>query len=201
LADKIEQEEKEKKGTRNRLKTVLNNIEAHKRKMGKAQEAWDIYEIYDKKLKQNNFIDFNDMINLVLEAFDSNEDLLKKASRRYLYFLVDEYQDTNYSQNQIVFKLAEGSDNENIFVVGDDDQIIYGFQGAQIDNLEKFLKRYPKTKVICLDENNRSTQTNQIFRVYYEEGFYIHDQDKFYPYGTIENGKVREYCGEEGMSQ
>ena len=127
--------------------------------MGKAKEAWEIYEIYDRKLKQNNFIDFNDMINLVLEAFDSNEDLLRKVSRRYLYFLVDEYQDTNYSQNQIVFKLAEGSSNENIFVVGDDDQIIYGFQGAQTDNLEKFLKRYPKTKVICLDENNRSTQT------------------------------------------
>jgi len=73
--------------------------------------------------------------------------------------LVDEYQDTNYSQNQIVFKLAEGSNNTNIFVVGDDDQIIYGFQGAQTDNLEKFLKRYPETKVICLNENNRSTQS------------------------------------------
>jgi DNA helicase-2/ATP-dependent DNA helicase PcrA len=159
LADKIEQEEKEKKGTRNRLKTVLNNIESHQRKMGKAKEAWEIYEIYDRKLKENNFIDFNDMINLVLEAFDKDEDFLKQVSKKYIYFLVDEYQDTNYSQNQIVFKLAEGSKNENIFVVGDDDQIIYGFQGAQTDNLEKFLKKYPKTNVICLNENNRSTQT------------------------------------------
>ncbi|MEI8389580.1 MAG: ATP-dependent DNA helicase [bacterium] len=166
----IEYKEREAKGKL--VKTFLNNLETHKRKMGKAQEAWEIYEIYDKKLKQNNFIDFNDMINLVLEVFDSNEDLLKKASRRYLYFLIDEYQDTNYSQNQIVFKLAEGSDNENIFVVGDDDQIIYGFQGAQIDNLEKFLKRYPKTKVICLDENNRSTQT--ILNLSYE----VISQDK-----------------------
>jgi len=153
----IEYKDREAKGKL--VKTFLNNLEAHKRKMGKAKEAWEIYEIYDRKLKENNFIDFNDMINLVLEAFDSNEDFLKKVAKRHKYFLVDEYQDTNYSQNQIVFKLAEGGSNDNIFVVGDDDQIIYGFQGAQTDNLEKFLKRYPQTKVICLDENNRSTQT------------------------------------------
>lgn len=153
----IEYTEREAKGKL--VKTFLNNLEAHKRKMGKATEAWELYEIYDRKLKQNNFIDFNDMINLVLESFDSNEYFLKKVAKRHKYFLVDEYQDTNYSQNQIVFELAKGANNENIFVVGDDDQIIYGFQGAQTDNLEKFLKRYPKTKVICLEENNRSTQT------------------------------------------
>jgi len=158
-ADKIEQVEKEKKGVRNRLKTVTGNIETHERKMGKAKEAWALYELYNLKLKKNNFIDFNDMINLVLETFDNNEDFLKKVSQHYKYFLVDEYQDTNLSQNNIVFKLAEGSNNQNIFVVGDDDQIIYGFQGAQTDNLEKFLLRYPDTKVICLNENNRSTQT------------------------------------------
>ncbi len=153
----LEYKERELKGKL--VKTFLDKLDAHKRKMGKAQEAWEIYEIYDRKLKQNNFIDFSDMINLVLEAFDTSEEFLAKVSKKYKYFLVDEYQDTNHSQNQIVFKLADGADNENIFVVGDDDQIIYGFQGAQIDNLEKFLKRYPETKVICLEENNRSTQT------------------------------------------
>jgi len=158
-ADKIEQEEKYRLGKQNRLKTVTGNIETHERKMGKAKEAWALYESYNLKLKQNNFIDFNDMINLVLETFDKNEDFLNKVSKSYKYFLVDEYQDTNLSQNNIVFKLAEGSNNQNIFVVGDDDQIIYGFQGAQTDNLEKFLLRYPSTKVICLNENNRSTQT------------------------------------------
>ena len=165
-ADKEEQQIKEKQGVRNRLKTVCNNIETQERKIGKAKEAWAIYEIYDLKLKQNNFIDFNDMINLVLTTFDSNEDFLKNVAKSYKYFLVDEYQDTNFSQNQIVFKLAQGSNNENVFVVGDDDQIIYGFQGAQTDNLEKFLIRYPETKVICLSENNRSTQT--ILDVSYE---------------------------------
>jgi len=64
------------------------------------------------------------MINLVLETFDKNEDFLNKVSKSYKYFLVDEYQDTNLSQNNIVFKLAEGSNNKNIFVVGDDDQIM-----------------------------------------------------------------------------
>ena len=128
------------------VKTFLNNFESHKKKMAKAKEAWDIYEKYDIKLKQKNFIDFNDMINMVLEVFDSNEDFLKKVSSKYQYFLVDEYQDTNYSQNSIVFKLAEGANSENIFVVGDDDQIIYEFQGAKTDTLEKFLIKYPHTK-------------------------------------------------------
>ena len=72
--------------------------------------------------------------------------------------MIDEYQDTNYSENNIVFKLAQGAGHNNIFVVGDDDQIIYEFQGAKTDTLQKFLIKYPQTKVICLNENNRSTQ-------------------------------------------
>ncbi len=159
-----EYKEREQKGKL--VKTFLNNFETHERKMGKAKETWPLFELYNLKLKQNNFIDFNDMINLVLETFDKNEDFLKKVSKRYSYFLVDEYQDTNPSQNNIVFKLAAGANNQNIFVVGDDDQIIYGFQGAQTDNLEKFLLRYPQTQVICLNENNRSTQT--ILNISYE---------------------------------
>ena len=137
----------------------MTKYNTHLKKMGKAREAWDIYEIYDRKLKQNNFIDFNDMINMVLEVFESNEELLTRVSKKYQYFLVDEYQDTNYAQNNIVFKLAEGAKNDNIFVVGDDDQIIYEFQGAKTDTLAKFLKKFPHTTVVCLDENNRSTQT------------------------------------------
>lgn len=152
----VEYHEREQKGKL--VKTFLNSFETHKKKMGKAQEAWSIYEMYDLKLKQKNFIDFNDMINMVLEVFDSNLEFLQKVSTQFKYFLVDEYQDTNYSQNKIVFKLAEGSNSENIFVVGDDDQIIYEFQGAKTDTLEKFLNLYPQTEVICLLENNRSTQ-------------------------------------------
>ncbi len=152
----IEYKEREQKGKL--VKTFLNSYENHKRKMAKAVETWAIYEKYDEKLKRNNFIDFNDMINMVLNAFDENEELLKRVASQFKYILVDEYQDTNYAQNRIVFSLAKGANTNNIFVVGDDDQIIYEFQGARTDTLEKFLLKYPETKVICLNENNRSTQ-------------------------------------------
>ncbi len=138
--------------------TFIKSFEAHKKKMGKAQEAWNIYEAYDIALKKNNLIDFNDMIVLVLDTFDYNSDLLKEVASKYKYFLVDEYQDTNFAQNSIVYKLAEGSGCDNVFVVGDDDQIIYEFQGARTDTLEKFLLHFPSVRVICLNENNRSTQ-------------------------------------------
>ena len=151
-----EYKQREEKGKL--VATFLKSFEDHKRKMGKAKEAWDIYEAYDIKLKKNNLIDFNDMISMVLDVFDYNNELLNQVASQYEYFLVDEYQDTNYSQNSIVFKLAEGAKSNNIFVVGDDDQIIYEFQGAKTDTLEKFLLRFPDTHVICLNENNRSTQ-------------------------------------------
>ncbi len=154
----LEEEYKTREEKGKLVKTFLNSFESHKKKLGKAQEAWGIYEKYDTMLKMNNFIDFNDMINLVLENFDNNPEFLKRVSAKFQYFLVDEYQDTNYAQNKIVFKLAQGAGNENIFVVGDDDQIIYEFQGAKTDTLAKFLSLYPSTKVICLNENNRSSQ-------------------------------------------
>lgn len=154
----LQDEYKEREAKGKLVKTFLANFDNHKKKIGKAKETWEIFEKYDTKLKQNNFIDFNDMINMVLENFDSDADFLKRVSAKYKYFLVDEYQDTNYSQNKIVFKLAEGAGCENIFVVGDDDQIIYEFQGAKTDTLAKFLSFYPSTKVICLNENNRSSQ-------------------------------------------
>ena len=152
----VEYQEREQKGKL--VKTFLEKVEAHQLKMDKATESWAIYELYDRKLKENNYIDFNDMITLVLQTFERNEELLSKVASQFEYFLVDEYQDTNYSQNNIVFYLAEGAKTENIFVVGDDDQIIYEFQGAKRDTLKKFLLKYPQTKVICLKENNRSCQ-------------------------------------------
>ena len=152
----IEYKEREAKGKL--VKTFLATYEGHKKKIGKAIEAWDIIEKYDIKLKQNNYVDFNDMINLVLDKFATNVEFRKQIGTKYTHFLVDEYQDTNYQQNEIVFQLANGANSENIFVVGDDDQIIYEFQGAKTDTLEKFLERFPNTKVICLNENNRSTQ-------------------------------------------
>ena len=129
------------------------------KKINQAKEVYSFYELYDKKMRENNLIDFNDMIALVLNKFKDSANFLDQVARDYDYFLVDEYQDTNKAQNTLIFNLIDAKEEKNIFVVGDDDQIIFGFQGAQVDNIEKFLEKYPNTKVICLEENMRSTQS------------------------------------------
>lgn len=139
-------------------KTRYNEIEKIKTNIEKAKELWNIYEVYATKMFQENYIDFSDMINFVLDQFEADNAFLKEIAGQYKYFLVDEYQDTNSLQNAIIFNLLDGVEEQNIFVVGDDDQIIYGFQGAKSDNIENFLTRFPDTKVICLEENNRSAQ-------------------------------------------
>ncbi len=178
-----EYKEREAKGKL--VVSFLKSLEDHKRKMGKAQEAWKISEMYNNKLRQNNLIDFNDMIGLVLEVFEYKKDLLKEVASQYKYFLVDEYQDTNYAQNSIVFYLAEGAGSRNIFVVGDDDQIIYEFQGAKTDTLEKFLIKYPDTTVICLNENNRSTQNilDFSYEVISQDTTRLENNERFKHYG------------------
>lgn len=140
-------------------KTRYNELEKIKTNIEKAKELWTLFELYSTKMINKNLIDFSDMINLVLTSFEEDSQFLSEVSNKYKYFLVDEYQDTNDLQNQIIFNLLDGNDEKNIFVVGDDDQIIYGFQGAKSDNIENFLTKYPNTNVICLEENNRSTQT------------------------------------------
>ncbi len=154
---KAEIEEKQKKGD-TRYKTKLDEIAKIEENIQKAWELWKIYEIYSKKMLENKLIDFADMINLVIERFEQDSEFLKEVSNRYKYFMVDEYQDTNDLQNSILFNLLDANEYDNVFVVGDDDQIIYGFQGANSENVDNFLKKYPDTKVICLIENNRSTQ-------------------------------------------
>ena len=150
--------ERESRGnTRNT--TRYNEIKKIKENIEKAKELWTLYELYSEKMHSLSLIDFSDMITFVLSAFEEDITFLREVSNKYKYFLVDEYQDTNDLQNEILFHLMEGNDNKNILVVGDDDQIIYGFQGAKSDNIENFLTKYPGTKVICLEENNRSTQS------------------------------------------
>ena len=151
-------EEKTKKGD-NRITTRIKDIAKIEENIKKAQELWKVYEIYQRKMIENNFIDFSDMISLVIDKFESDNLFLKEISNKYKYFLVDEYQDTNNLQNKILFNLIDANEYKNVFAVGDDDQIIYGFQGANSENVDNFLKYYPDTKVICLIENNRSTQS------------------------------------------
>ncbi len=151
-------EEKNKKGD-TRTATLESKIKSQAEKIAKAEELWSFYELYENKMYQNHYLDFNDMISLVLEKFETSPAFLEKIADNYEYILVDEYQDTNKSQNELVFALTGALKSENVFVVGDDDQIIYTFQGARLDTIERFLKEFPDTKVVCLNENMRSTQS------------------------------------------
>ncbi len=115
-----------------------------------------IYSIYQKRLTQSAAMDFDDLLfktNVLLRDFP---DVLYKYQQKFKYILVDEYQDTNYSQYLIVKKLA--ANNENICVVGDDAQSIYGFRGADIKNILNFKKDYPEVNLVKLEQNYRSTQ-------------------------------------------
>ena len=156
---KLQEELKEKNEKGAKIpKRIPDGIDSLTKKIAKAQELWKFYELYKSKMEEQHYVDFNDMINYVLDKFEDEPAFLHKAANKYKYILVDEYQDTNKSQNDIVFYLTKSIESENVFVVGDDDQIIYAFQGAKLDTVEKFLENFPDTKVICLNENMRSTQ-------------------------------------------
>ena len=115
----------------------------------------DIYDLYQKRLKENNAIDFDDIINYTIEILQDNEDIREYYCDKFKYVLVDEYQDTNKSQFTLVTILA--SKYKNITVVGDNDQGIYSFRGADISNILNFEKDFPGTKIIKLEQNYRCT--------------------------------------------
>lgn len=115
------------------------------------------YTAYQKELRQSEAMDFDDLIMLTLRLFDQNPDVLTYYQQRYQYVHVDEYQDTNHAQYQLVKLLA--SRFKNICVVGDADQSIYGWRGADMQNILDFEKDYPEAKVVLLEENYRSTKT------------------------------------------
>lgn len=115
-----------------------------------------IYMLYQKKLKSNNALDFDDIIFKTIELFRSNPDVLEHYQRKFRYVLVDEYQDTNKAQYVFVGLLAHK--HQNLCVVGDDDQSIYGWRGADIKNILDFEKDFPNTTVIKLEQNYRCTK-------------------------------------------
>ncbi|WP_270654131.1 DNA helicase PcrA [Streptococcus gordonii] len=115
------------------------------------------YTAYQKELRQSEAMDFDDLIMLTLRLFDQNPEVLTYYQQRYQYIHVDEYQDTNHAQYQLVKLLA--SRFKNICVVGDADQSIYGWRGADMQNILDFEKDYPEAKVVLLEENYRSTKT------------------------------------------
>lgn len=117
----------------------------------------EIYELYQKKLKLNNAVDFDDILLLAVRVLSENPDVLKKYQERFQYIMVDEYQDTNNAQYMLISMLA--ASHQNICVVGDDDQSIYKFRGANIQNILNFEDTFPNTTVIKLEQNYRSTST------------------------------------------
>jgi DNA helicase-2/ATP-dependent DNA helicase PcrA len=114
-----------------------------------------VYHFYMEKLQFYNALDFDDILFLVVKLFTNFPEVAKKYSERYKYIMIDEYQDTNSLQFSLIQALT--STHQNICVVGDDDQAIYGFRGADISNILNFEKQYANTKVIKLEENYRST--------------------------------------------
>ena len=116
----------------------------------------DAYEEYQKRLKKNNALDFDDLLMKTVELFHSHDEILASYQNRFRYIMVDEYQDTNNAQFELVRLLA--GKHRNLCVVGDDDQSIYRFRGANIRNILDFEKVYPDAYVVKLEQNYRSTQ-------------------------------------------
>jgi len=114
-----------------------------------------LYERYEDYLSQNNLTDFDDLLTLTYRILDENSDLCEETSKRYQYIMVDEYQDTNDLQYKLLRKLC--MTHSNICVVGDDDQSIYGWRGANIKNILEFAQMFDNTKIVKLEYNYRST--------------------------------------------
>ena len=124
----------------------------------RAHSIAKIYKYYQDTLKNANALDFDDIIVLTVRLFQQNPEALEYYQNRYRYIMVDEYQDTNQSQYLLVSYLA--NKYENLCVVGDDDQSIYKFRGATIENILSFENQFKGAKVIRLEQNYRSTQNN-----------------------------------------
>jgi DNA helicase-2/ATP-dependent DNA helicase PcrA len=115
-----------------------------------------VYRLYQTKLLEQNALDFDDLLLQTVELFRANPLVLERYQHRFQYVMVDEYQDTNKAQYTLVHQIAAGF--ENLCVVGDDDQSIYGWRGADISNILEFERDYPEARIIKLEQNYRSTQ-------------------------------------------
>ena len=120
------------------------------------QKVADVYEYYERELRKNNALDFDDLLLVAVKLLQSNAAVLEKYSKRFKYVMIDEYQDTNHAQYLLAYLLS--SHWRNIAVVGDADQSIYAWRGADIQNILDFEKDYPNCKSIKLEQNYRSTK-------------------------------------------
>ena len=143
-----------------KAKNEMQDTDEYKKKVKgdfRREKIAELYSEYQKKLKENNAIDFDDIINFTIKILKENDDLLSYYGNKFKYVLVDEYQDTNKAQFILVSMLA--SVNKNITVVGDNDQGIYSFRGADISNILNFEKDFPGSRIIKLEQNYRCTQS------------------------------------------
>jgi DNA helicase-2/ATP-dependent DNA helicase PcrA len=137
----------------------IDKIAEQQERMQKLVAACKEFTKFQTMMRKRNRYDFDDMINWVIDAFQTNDDLLRRYQEKYQYILVDEYQDTSGSQNRIVELLINYWDVPNVFVVGDDDQSIYRFQGANVENMLAFGNSFGKDLItVVLTDNYRSTQ-------------------------------------------
>lgn len=155
---------KENKRIRDLEKRTVKDKQDYDKKIKKLRELKSIFETYNNYLHDKGFYDFNDMISFVLEKFRTDEDLRYHYAERFQYVMLDEYQDTNNAQNEIISHILtpnkenKNLENPNIMVVWDDDQSIYRFQGANIENMLDFTSHYKQAHIIVLEDNYRSTQ-------------------------------------------
>jgi len=134
-----------------------DKIDADQYKYGKVKDAASQFPVFEKIMLDAERYDYSDMILWVIKEFEKNEQLISDYRERYLYFLIDEYQDTNGSQNKLIDFLLGDYEKPNVFVVGDDDQAIFKFQGANLGNIKDFKKNYAP-ELVVLKSNYRSTQ-------------------------------------------
>ncbi|NOT52886.1 MAG: ATP-dependent helicase [Chitinophagaceae bacterium] len=136
-----------------------DKIEEEKERMERLRAAVNEFDKFQQLMRKKNRYDFDDMINWVIRAFEENKNLLANYQEKYQYILVDEYQDTSGTQNRLVELLISYWDKPNVFVVGDDDQSIYRFQGANVENMMDFANDYKDALLtVVLTNNYRSTQ-------------------------------------------
>ena len=140
-------------------KNALLDAEAYRLKVSTffEQTAADVYDLYEKRLHAANAMDFDDLLFRAVNLFELYEDVRDRYRRSFRHVLVDEYQDTNRAQYRWLHLLTE--EHRNLFVIGDDDQAVYGFRGADIENILGFERDHPDATVVKLEQNYRSTQT------------------------------------------
>jgi DNA helicase-2/ATP-dependent DNA helicase PcrA len=153
------------RGIHAQISRAKNNLVSPERYLGQVASFWDqtvaeTYELYQRRLHASNAVDFDDLLMLTVEVLERFPDALARWRKSFRYILVDEYQDTNHAQYRLLQLL--GGEHGNVCAVGDPDQSIYAFRGADIRNIMEFERDFPGTRVIALEQNYRST--NRVLR-------------------------------------